>query len=764
MKKYFLSSLGFMVLGSLLVGQSALAATNPVTGSVGSITQTDAILNGTNGDTDAIGHSFWVSDSTFATDSPTIPPGVYSTVDMGAIAAGASFSASLTSDFTGFPGATANTPYYFAAWSNVSGTWYPGEVLSFTTLPGPVFIDTNSNSVFDEGELDFDTIEAAVSASVPGDIIIVTEGPFVLNSTINLNKDITLKGMGNPLIQVSGSNILFNVSATGVTIQGFQIQKTDKLSQTLIHIASSDTTIESNEIFGDYVVGEGDVARAMVLQGGLTGINIANNTIHDLRQPAYVSGVTTGTVSNNYVYKTKGWVIEQGDLTFTDNTWGEGANANVYDIAILATVGASYYTNIPAMSAANNDASIEDQRGVSATLSLVYVDGSVEVSGTGTQNSPKKTLTEGVMRVVEGGKIVLLSNLSTASTVEINKSLTLEGGDSTLTASAGLTGTVLLITSNDVTVKNLTVDGGGLPVQGIQAYKVTGILLDNITAQNTGKSGIMVNGSTLTVNNVETLNNNWHGINVDQGSGVTTLAELTVNGTSVHTEVGPDIFVDNNTKGSVVDNNDQYSTVPVGLGTAYYLFTKFTLTYIAGANGSITGNLSQDVIEGQDGTTVTAVANDGYHFDSWSDGLTTAARTDTNVTGALSFTANFAIDQSSGGNSGSRRATPATPATPAVPGVSPATPATPATPGQVLGAEKFIFTLFLKKGPPYNVGTQGNEVMELQKFLNAAGFGILAVDGKFGPLTEAAVIKFQLANGLVGDGIVGPLTRAVLNK
>jgi len=78
--------------------------------------------------------------------------------------------------------------------------------------------------------------------------------------------------------------------------------------------------------------------------------------------------------------------------------------------------------------------------------------------------------------------------------------------------------------------------------------------------------------------------------------------------------------------------------------------------------------------------------------------------------------------------------------------------------GQVLGAEKFFFTLLLK------LGSQGNEVMELQKFLNNAGYGILVIDGFFGPKTKAAVIKFQIANGLVGDGIVGPLTRAVLNK
>ena len=69
----------------------------------------------------------------------------------------------------------------------------------------------------------------------------------------------------------------------------------------------------------------------------------------------------------------------------------------------------------------------------------------------------------------------------------------------------------------------------------------------------------------------------------------------------------------------------------------------FTLTYTAGANGTITGTSPQTVNYGADGSSVTAVPNTGYHFVDWSDGVLTAARTDTNVTANLSVTANFAI-------------------------------------------------------------------------------------------------------------------------
>ena len=66
-----------------------------------------------------------------------------------------------------------------------------------------------------------------------------------------------------------------------------------------------------------------------------------------------------------------------------------------------------------------------------------------------------------------------------------------------------------------------------------------------------------------------------------------------------------------------------------------------TLTYSAGANGSITGTTPQTVADGTDGSAVTAVADSGYHFVNWSDGVLTASRTDLAVTTDITVTANF---------------------------------------------------------------------------------------------------------------------------
>jgi hypothetical protein len=107
------------------------------------ISDSDATLNGTNGPVSAQEESFWVSTSTIDTSSPNIPAGVYSTPVLSGVGAGASFSDPLSLVTTNgivtggasgnMPAITPNTTYYYVAWANVGGTWYPGAVQSFTT-------------------------------------------------------------------------------------------------------------------------------------------------------------------------------------------------------------------------------------------------------------------------------------------------------------------------------------------------------------------------------------------------------------------------------------------------------------------------------------------------------------------------------------------------------------------------------------------------------------------------------------------------------
>jgi hypothetical protein len=317
------------------------------------------------------------------------------------------------------------------------------------------------------------TIHEAVADAEANDEIVVVAGEHKLTSTITINKPIVLSGatQGHSLLEIDvntgKSGIAIMPGADGTRIQGLEIVKTDKPvpagNQELVYIQANNVTITGNKLHGQYEMGENEVARAMVVAAGVTGLEISDNEIFALRQPAYFSG-TSGTVKNNYVYGTRGWVVEQGDWNFQGNTWGTGSLSNYVDIAILDNEGGHHYQDIVALSKANNGAVVEDQRVTPAVLSVVHVDAGAVSGGDGTPTKPYTSMSEGVARVVQGGTVHVAEGMYLASgdyidSIALSKPLRLLGPNaginpnkSTRNAEAVLKGTISLDTANGAEV------------------------------------------------------------------------------------------------------------------------------------------------------------------------------------------------------------------------------------------------------------------------------------------------------------------------
>ena len=104
-----------------------------------------------------------------------------------------------------------------------------------------------------------------------------------------------------------------------------------------------------------------------------------------------------------------------------------------------------------------------------------------------------------------------------------------------------------------------------------------------------------------------------------------------------------DVLVDGTSVGATVSYTFSNVTTDHSIH-ADFSINVYTLSYSAGANGSLLGETEQQVAHGGDGTSVEAVPDEGYLFTKWSDGITDNPRTDTNVTGDIDVVAEFATD------------------------------------------------------------------------------------------------------------------------
>lgn len=90
-----------------------------------------------------------------------------------------------------------------------------------------------------------------------------------------------------------------------------------------------------------------------------------------------------------------------------------------------------------------------------------------------------------------------------------------------------------------------------------------------------------------------------------------------------------------------LNSSDNFSTPTFNNISIQYSPPTFTVNFLAGDHGLISGTASQTIEYGSNTNSVTAVADTGYHFTNWSDGNTQNPREIIAITSNKTLTANF---------------------------------------------------------------------------------------------------------------------------
>lgn len=175
------------------------------------------------------------------------------------------------------------------------------------------------------------------------------------------------------------------------------------------------------------------------------------------------------------------------------------------------------------------------------------------------------TLQAAINGAQAGDTITLTGNVTTGKQITISKDLILDGGGYIISAAFSKTNndnnSIIGIGGGaNVTLSNLTLEGaGGTGLHGVNVY-ASSAAINDVKIFNNNNTAININGSTVTVSNLETAghraNLSFGIIGLAKGSGITQNPSLVIGGRSIHAETGDHHI--RRLAGTVLDSNSQY--------------------------------------------------------------------------------------------------------------------------------------------------------------------------------------------------------------
>jgi parallel beta-helix repeat protein len=635
-------------------GGIAFAATAPTTLAANGITSSDATLNGTNGDTGATDHTFWVSTSTFSTpaNGTPFPANVYSTPSSaGAVAPGASFSASLSS-VTGLPTVTPSTTYYFAAWTFDGTTWTPGTVEHFTTLSlstdAAVTSSTYTVSALASGagtitNVPSGTAKAAFLAAlvpaagatltgttaitdpvVSGNTLVITaqDGTTIATYTVTVNAAPVVNsttGVGYSTIQAA-----INAASAGNTITlGSDITVTSQVNITQAitldgggHTLSASFTKTDNTNNSAIGVSHNDVTIQNLKIDDTLGTNLHGVNVY-LANTVALNNVTISNNSNGAAMIVNGSSVTATDLNTSNNAWGSvnvdpgsGVTAPSVFTLVSGTLGDGTQIwsdggNVTSTATVTVSAPSDYKQYAVAGKTAYYIWANKPVSNGATiagdsTNTVYPTIQAAIDAAPSGGTVNVGSGTYNESLIIANPVILQSTGGRDVTTVKSLT-----VATSSVTVSGFTIEG----------VNTSGVASTNVFL-NSGVSNI-----TVSNNKIIKIGSGVDNVGGDSGVGLLTTSDLV--------DIGDNL--------NVTDNI--FQALDTGSNRAFYINPG--INHFTFSGNTITGNFTgTSITQAQNGLVENNTVTGAGAVNSRSAGLGTWGYPDATVWGHTTFSGN----------------------------------------------------------------------------------------------------------------------------
>ena len=176
-------------------------------------------------------------------------------------------------------------------------------------------------SVDGSGGADFTGIQEAINNASDGDTIIVHSGVYYENVVVD--KSVTVRGIGHPVVDANGSGSAITLNADGITLVGFNATNSESMwSDVGIKVTSNNNSIIGNNVCNNW---EGIYLYGFSSKNTITGNTVSNNYPEGI----YSSGSDNLIYLNNFINNTDN--VHSSTYYESTNIWNSTEEITYYN-------------------------------------------------------------------------------------------------------------------------------------------------------------------------------------------------------------------------------------------------------------------------------------------------------------------------------------------------------------------------------------------------------------------------------------------------